>query len=176
MESKIQHSIDYITQKTGKKSGFSVPNNYFEEIDDNIFNRIVEEKIPNKNSFKVPKDYFLTVEDKILSKVIPERKKQTKVIALRRIIEISAIASVLLLISLYLFNNNITVSFDNITIAEIEDWYNNSYEITNDNEIAILLDESDFINTGISSINIDESVLEDYFNSTDSSNLIQEIQ
>lgn len=173
MEENLKQHINFITEKTDGKSGFSMPESYFEEIEKDIFIKISEENISGKNSFEVPQNYFSTIEDKILLKTT---KKEVNVIPLQRIISFSAVASILLFVSFLIFNKSNTVSLDNISVAEIENWYNNSYGITNNNELAVLLEDSDFTNTEISSITINETVLEDYFNSIDSSELIKEIE
>lgn len=173
MEENLKQYINFITEKTDGKSGFSTPKSYFEEVEKDIFIKISEENISSKNSFEVPQNYFSTIEDKIL---LETTKKEVKVIPLQQIISFSAVASILLFVSFLLFNKSNTISLDNISITEIENWYDNSYGITNNNEFAVLLEDSDFTNTEISSITINETVLEDYFNSIDSSELIKEIE
>lgn len=171
MDEDLKRKLDYITIKTSKKTGFFTFNNYFD---------IVEKDIIHKTSFKIPKNYFLTIEDKILSKTIAKEKrnqqKEIKIISLLKTVSFSAIASILLFTAFYFLNKKDTNSFDNITIAEIESWYDNNYEISNNDEFANILEESDFINAEIPSINIDEKILEDYLNSIDNSNLIQQNQ
>lgn len=161
MDNNIQHSIDFITSKTGGKSGFSVPKNYFNGIEDNVFANISEENLPKKKSFDVPTNYFENLEDTILAKIASEEKstsiKQVKVISLynrvRRIIPYASVASILLFVSLYFFNNyKTTVTIDDITVSDIENWYDNSYETINSEEIAMVLtdddlNETDFITT-----------------------------
>lgn len=186
MDKNLQHSIDYITSKTRGKSGFSVPKNYFSKIEDEVFTNISEEKLPNKKSFGTPTGYFTNLEDEILAKVTSEKslqpKKEVSVISLqkriRKIIPYVAAASVVLFTGTYFFNNynNSKVTFSDITVADIEDWYENGYGNTNETELAMTLETVDFSDDELSAIQVNDAVLEDYFNSTENTFLLDEIQ
>lgn len=186
MDKNLQHSINYITSKTGGKSKFSVPKNYFDGIEDDVLTKISEVNLPNKELFTVPKDYFTNLEDEILAKISPEDniqpKKEVKVISLQKrilqVIPYTVAASVVLFIGTYFFNNynNSTVTLDDITVAEIENWYNNGYGDSNETELAMTLETVDFTDDELSSIQLNDAVLEDYFNSKDNTLLLNEIQ
>lgn len=185
MNTDLQHSIDYITQKVGKKSGFSVPKGYFDELENNAFVKLTETKLPKKKSFKLPNDYFSTIEDTILAKVSSEEKtlpkKKGKVISLRErirtIIPYASVASVLLFIGVYFLNNyNKTISIDDITLADIENWYDNGYIPTNSTELAFNIESVDFTDEELVSININDAVLEEYFDTKNNAILIDELQ
>lgn len=61
-----------------KKSGFEVPKNYFETLEDSLLNKIKSEAHTEKSGFKIPKDYFSNFEVKI-----PSEEKPVKVIQLK---------------------------------------------------------------------------------------------
>ncbi len=82
MDKELKNKIDFINQKTGKKTGFSIPENYFEEMEDNFFSSIATESLPKEDAFKTPSNYFETVENDILSKLNIETDKEVKVISL----------------------------------------------------------------------------------------------
>lgn len=178
MNKEIQNKIDFINQKTSKKTGFSTPENYFKEIENDFFSLIATKNLSKENTYKVPTDYFNTIENEILTKLSNENLKKGKVISLNkkilRLIPFTAAASILLFICLNYFNTNNTYSFKDITEADISFWYENGYGNTNNEELAIVLDASDFDEDILSSIN-DES-LEDYLNTIDNSTLLNEIQ
>ena len=55
-----------------KSSGFKIPDNYFESIDDQILERLNDKEIISASEttgFMVPKDYFDSVETTILEKL-----------------------------------------------------------------------------------------------------------
>lgn len=65
-----------------KNHGFTVPGQYFDEVESKIGDQIfLEEKSVNQEVFAVPENYFDTVEDKILSQVTTPK---TKIIPLFR--------------------------------------------------------------------------------------------
>lgn len=185
MEKDLQHSIDFITQKTGGKSGFSVPNNYFDGVEDTFFSHITESQLPKKEtSFDVPKDYFAKLEDEILSKVTSEEKtvstNKGRVISLRErmqsIIPYASVASVLVFVSVYFFNNyNRTTSLDDISIADLETWYDVGYDETNNTELAMVFETTDFTEDELTSVKFDTDIIENYLNSTDNTSLLNEI-
>ena len=83
MDKELKNKIDFINQQTGKKTGFSTPENYFEEMEDNFFyfnNNFLN--LPRKDVFKTPSNYFSTVENDILTKLNIKTKKEVKVISL----------------------------------------------------------------------------------------------
>lgn len=178
MDKELKNKIEYINQKAGKKTMFSIPENYFEGIEDTILSSIVTKKLPKGNLYKTPSNYFNTVENDILTKLSIETPKEVKVISLyKRVLQfipVIAAASVLLFIGLNYFNTSSTYSFDDITQADIASWYENGYGSTNNVELATILDFSDFDEDILASIN-DEN-LEDYLNTIDNSTLLNEIQ
>ena len=76
MKNELENSIKYISQKTGRKSGFSVPKDYFNGIEDGFLLKLSEEDLPKKTAFKIPKDYFSNLEDQILDKVSINTSKE----------------------------------------------------------------------------------------------------
>ena len=179
MNKTTKNSIDYINKKTGKKTGFSTPDNYFNKVDDGIISMIKPTYLPKKNNtFSTPDNYFTTVENDIFEKLNIEKIKEVKVISLRKkilqFVPLVAAASVLLFISLNYFNTSATYEFDDITEADITFWYENGYGSTDSNELATVIDNSDFDEDFLSTINDDN--IESYLNTIDNSILINEIQ
>lgn len=180
MDNTTQHSEDYIRSKVGNNSGFSVPTNYFDGIEESVLAHVSIEKVTKEPSFEVPTDYFSKLEDEIMSKV-SSPAKETIVISLRerflKFVPVAAAACVLLFVGLNYFNTNTSnLTIDDVSVAEIENWYDNDYGTTNNTELTMVLETSDFTDDDISSINIDEKQLEDYFNTTDNSSLLNEIE
>lgn len=177
MDNNKKH-IKGLTSKQEGNSGFSTPKNYFENVEDDFFAKLSENSFPKKTGFKTPKNYLDNLEDAILAKVdVP--KKEVKVISFRdrfrKVIPLAAAASVLLFIGInYFSNQTTTVNWDDITTAEVNDWYE-STDIDG-TELALVyestdVDENDFLDN-----TIDNSDIEDYFNSVDTSTIINEIQ
>ncbi|GAA3598363.1 hypothetical protein Q4Q39_19785 [Flavivirga amylovorans] len=126
-----------------KNTGFKVPDDYFNSLEEAIFSDIKLEKVANDSGFKLPEGYLNTLEDVIINKV--STKTPTKRIPLfrkRAIIYISGIAAaVLLLFNLSFPENKPTFEALDIEIVEnyIMDENFGSYEI------ATLLFEEDLL-------------------------------
>lgn len=179
MEKDLRHSINYITQKTKRKSGFFVPKGYLENIENDVICKLFEEKKSKRKSFETPKNYFVNLEDKILAKILSEEKtlpkRKTKIVSFKKLVPIITAASLLLFVSVYFFNNSVSSdSLDTLTIAEIENWYENEYSATDSDEFAMIFEETDFNDTEILVISFEEQDLEDYFNSAETTDLINE--
>jgi hypothetical protein len=75
MKKQKLHKVAPILSSISKKSGFTVPNDYFENLDFNVLSKIKTEELNaviNKNSFKTPEGYFDSVEDIVISKLKAE--------------------------------------------------------------------------------------------------------
>ncbi len=179
MKNELQNSIDFINKKTNDKSGFSVPSNYFETIEDSFTLKLKEENIVKENGFKTPDSYFDELENKILEQVT-STKKETKVISLKqrmlKLIPMAAAASVILFIGLnsFIFDKTDTLNFENLAENELENWIIDNINLINDNDFEIAyndidFDESEFVPNSISS---DE--LENYLSNQDNISIILE--
>lgn len=180
MENEIKHSEAFISNKIGKKPGFTTPSNYFNNLEDDISIKISEENFIKKNSFKVPDTYFSTIEDNILAKVSSEAKKETKVISLKnrflKIIPFAAAASIALFIGLnsYVFkSDNTNNNLKALTDEDFEQWLDIS-TIHTDDIVEILPEDILEINEFSFALIEDESI-EDYINSIDNTSILNEL-
>ena len=160
-----------------KDSGFKTPTNFLDSVEDDFFSKLTEEKLPNSNGFEVPKDYFNSLEDEILKKITPKTKVISLGSRLKKMIPLAAAASVLLFIGINYFSvQSETITFDDISSTEIENWLENGYTSINTTDLASVLDETDFNdNELIDNTTIEDTEIEDYLNSIDASSLINEI-
>lgn len=202
MNKKEVHKIAPTLSKIGhKKHGFSVPDTYFNTIEDGVLAEINTSKINlDKRNYKVPDNYFKNIEDTIISKLkvqalekaatnaVPEDYFETledrvldkindtsKVKTLKRIskyIAPIAIAASFLLIFL-LKNTPSTITFDDLTTTEIEDFIDNDMLYYDAESIALVfpevtLEDTNFIST------LSDSEVENYLNENDLESLLLE--
>lgn len=177
MENEIKNSITYLSNKTGKKSGFSVPSNYFKNLEEEITIKISEQSFSKNNSFNVPPNYFNTIENSILEKVT-STETETKVISISnkilKTIPYIAAASVALFITLntFVFNSQNSFNTDSISDDEFENWLDVSFLKTDD--IVIVL-EDDIIDTNeFSFTSLEDETIEDYISFTDNISIYNE--
>ena len=137
MKRVINHSKDWKLTKN-IKTGLSVPEDYFTGIEDELFSRLIVEKLPKHDGFKTPEAYFKSLENVIIEKT---KKKNGKLINFKRrnIKLISVAASIVLLLffgSNFIYNTNTELSSE-----EIISWLDmNANSLSND-EIAFALTE-----------------------------------
>ena len=171
MKRIINHSKDWkLTEDI--KTGFTVPESYFTGIEDELFSKLIEEKLPKHNGFKTPKSYFEELEDLIIKKT-----KKGKVITLKRkkIKLISVAASIALLLffgSNFIFNNNNT----ELSSEEIISWLDVNANLLSNDEIVFALTELNIndINPYLAIKN--EDIVESLLNSNDLDYLIEDIK
>ncbi|WP_303316022.1 hypothetical protein Q4Q34_13210 [Flavivirga abyssicola] len=126
-----------------KGTGFKVPDDYFNTLEDVILSDIKLNKMSKDSGFKLPEDYFNNLEDTIIDKV--STKPPAKVIPLFRkktIIYLSGIAAAILL----LFNLSFPEekpAFDSLDFETVENYIMN--ENIGSYEIATLLSEKDLL-------------------------------
>ncbi len=171
MSQETTHSEKYITQKTGKETGFSTPPLYFESFDITPFQAIA----PKETGQTVPTGYFKEVETAIFSKTIAATKERS-VISLRtrmlRFIPLSSAAAVALFVTVSYFS---TTNFDTISVAEAEIWLEESALLANDYAVAELLETADFTENSLDQVRIDTNEVETYLQDTDTYSLLNEI-
>ena len=129
MNRELENSVNYISNKTQKKSGFSAPENYFDSVEDSLFSKLSEQKFPSKSGHSIPEKYFENIDEVIFSKI--EFPKTPKVISIRsriiKYIPTAAAASLLLFFGLNYFALTNSNSFDDISPDDIENWLDNGY-------------------------------------------------
>jgi len=137
MKRVINHSKDWKLTKN-IKTGLSVPEDYFTGIEDELFSRLIVEKLPKHDGFKTPEAYFESLENVIIEKTKKKNGKLTN-FKRRNIKLISVAASIVLLLffgSNFIYNTNTELSSE-----EIISWLDmNANSLSND-EIAFALTE-----------------------------------
>ena len=170
MKRVINHSKDWKLTKN-IKTGFTVPEDYFTGIEDELFSRLIVEKLPKHDGFKTPEAYFESLENVIIEKT---KNKNGKLINFKRrnIKLISVAASIVLLLffgSNFIYNTNTELSSE-----EIISWLDmNANSLSND-EVAFALTELNVndINPYLTIKN--EDIIESLLDSNDVDYLIEE--
>lgn len=81
MKKQKLHKVAPILSSISKKSGFKVPNAYFETLEVDVLSKIKAQELNSKidkNSFKTPEAYFNSVEDIVIAKLKAESLQQNK--------------------------------------------------------------------------------------------------
>ena len=106
------------------KSGFTAPNNYFDDLSDKIVEKINGEVttnlIPKVSGFVAPEDFFVKNEVKLLTRI---KHTESKVISLKHTLyKVSGIAAVLILtiVSPMLYNSAETKNNDFVEMSYLQ--------------------------------------------------------
>lgn len=173
------------SEKLPKKEGFFTPTTYFETVEDNVLEKIQQEKglqstLPTtkKTGFIIPKNYLESVENTIAEK-LNSKSKSVKVIdfksiLLKRIIPLTAAASLALFLFVNYNANNKSIGFDNIASSEIEQWIENDLVTLDTYEITEIYNDAGIENTTIFAEDESEDELVEYLNGTDVESLLIE--
>jgi len=178
MNNKKQNSFDFTNGKTQNENGFSIPENYFDTVEDAVFSKIGEQHFPVGNAFSTPDRYFESFEDTLFSK-LDITKKEVKVISLKsrvlKFIPTAAAASVLLFIGLNIFTTE--DPFNTISSEDLDSWFDENY-IDYSTVNAIEFIDTDFTERNIleDDTSIDDDDILEYLNTIDSSSLLTEIE
>ncbi len=159
-QKELKNTAPKLSEIKSTNTGFTAPEGYFNSIEDVILKKITQKNYSKAQS--VPEGYFDSIEDRVFEQI----QEKTKIIKLpnnivKFIVPIAIAASILLLITLRIFDSNQQQDlFAKIEISEIETWIENgelnidTFEITsiyddvNYNEISLIdfYTENDLIN------------------------------
>lgn len=147
-----------------KSTGYKIPDNYFESLEDAVFSKLAEENIYSRvhaSGFKVPESYFELLDAKIINAVV--EKDTTKIISLfswKKVAYISGIAASLILAFNLFFTNPNQLTFDDLETASIENYLMN--EDLSAYDIAPYLGANEMSSEDFVENTLNESDLEDY--------------
>lgn len=141
-------------------SGFKVPENYFDTLEDRLFTQARLKASVKSSGFTMPENYLDTLEDQILSQV--SKKEEPKVISLfnrKNLLYASSIAAaVTLLFTLSIQKTKPTL--DNVDNETVERYLLN--EDIDLYEIASRLTIEDLAEENFKEVKIDETTFENY--------------
>lgn len=149
------------------KSGFKVPDNYFQDFEHRFMDRIAEldneHSLPGNNPFKVPDNYFAQFEDRFNERLKSE-PKEVKVIPLFRRKAFSYVASVaavlLVIITSVVLNPESDVTFKDLDVVAVENYLLETLDMSNPEDALLLSDQDAFLATSIGNTIDNDAVLE----------------
>lgn len=154
------------------KTGFTVPENYFRDIESNVIMRLKEDKLPKNHGFITPKKYFEKLDNHIIEKT---KTKKGKLMTLNRIkIKfISVAASIALL--LFFGSNFISNTNTELTSEEIISWLDTNINSIPNDELAFALTELNTNDINPYLVIKNDDIVESLLNSNDMDFLIEDI-
>lgn len=166
-------------KKNNNISGFKTPQNYFDDFEERLFQRIEEEQFPKSSGFKVPDGYFENLDEQILKSVTQnnstEKKKVISLIPKKYFGYAAAIAACLLVaIQVFTFQDE-NPNIESIQISMLDKYIEDGYLNINLYELTNYFEDSDISGLNIDFELIPEGVLESYIiENMDGTTLINE--
>ncbi len=159
------------------KEGFDIPNDYFEEFENRLFNKINIELLPKGSGFKVPEGYFNEVDERIIHQVKkPINKiKVISIVSRKTILYAATIAAVAVLIFSIVNNKNEVLTLDEIDFSSIKTYIEEGNIEIDNSDLSLLFTEEDLSAIALEENYISEEILNEYLleNINDSSILIE---
>ncbi|AXO79804.1 hypothetical protein DZC78_05185 [Olleya aquimaris] len=154
---------------TTQASGFKIPENYFEGLEDKMLTQIHLETQSKSSGFKVPEDYFDTIEASVLSKINKPEPKVYKLFTKKTLLSVSSIAAALMLFySLNLFKSSPT-TLDALDTDTVENYILDEIEL---NDLNLLINDTELSQTDFIDYNTIE--VDDYLDDIDLNDFYQE--
>ncbi len=159
------------------KEGFDLPNDYFKEFENRLFDRINIESLPKDSGFTTPKKYFDELDNRISHRV-NQTNNTTKVISIvsrKTILYAASIAAIAILIFSITNNKNEVLTFDDIEFSSIKTYIEEGNIEIENNDLSLLFTEEDLDNITLEENFISEEILKEYLldHINDSSILIE---
>jgi len=143
------------------KHGLKVPENYFEDFEDRLHIKILEESLPKESGFSVPKGYMESLDGRILEMV--KQDAEVKVVPLykRKALVYIATAAACLALVFSIFTNP---GGDEVLleIADIEAYFEQGGLDYSSYDVAQLLNEDELDELSLDNSIFGEENLEDY--------------
>jgi hypothetical protein len=147
------------------KHGFKVPDNYFDNFEARLFDKINLESLPKDSGFRVPEGYFERFDDRMVQKLFgsENRPKVIRLNSKRTLTYVLAIAACLaLIVSVALQKESLVQQLDSLKITSIENYINEGYMDLESYEVMALLNDDDLVNMNIENDIFSEESLETY--------------
>jgi hypothetical protein len=153
-----------------KLNGFKTPEDYFDSFTDNLMTKLSEELTIEKkvDGFTIPDAYFDSLYQNIQNKIHTPESKVIKLNALKKYYYVAAVAAVVLIFIGISLTNKTEITFDDIAISDIENYFDDNDLDMSTYELAQMLpiDEleiKDIIDTQLN----DENIIDYIDNSID---------
>lgn len=155
-------------EKYKNESGFKIPDNYMEDFETNLFEKLEISSSKDKESksgFQVPAGYFNTLEDTIQAKLDAEnnRGKLIGLFSKKQLYYASAIAAIFLVVfSTVLLKAPENSELNNLDYAAIEQYIDEEDLDLNYSDISNLIYEEGILMDDLNSYSLNEQAVFDY--------------
>lgn len=172
MKDNKKYHLDFIDKQINNKSGFTTPESYFNDFENNFNEKKLKTLIPNENGFIIPDNYFQTFEENL-------NLKETKVFTLKNKINnyypwlVAASLTLFLFLKVMFFNTDKRLDFDTLSENDLEYWINNND--MNETDIAIIFKDNIESEDDFTFSSLENEKIENYFNPNEIELILNEL-
>lgn len=142
------------------KTGFTIPEDYFNSIENVFFSNSIEKCLPKKDGFNTPENYFNKLDNQILIKLRNTKKGKLIKIKMLQLVPIAATIAIFLFIGInFIYTENSELSSDEIT-----NWFETNINTISYDDITAFYGDANFDDIELLEHIINEDLIKTYIN------------
>ena len=160
MKEKSKNSNKYLKLTQNIKTGFTIPEGYFNSIENVFFSNSIEKCLPKKDGFNTPENYFNKLDNQILTKLRNSKKGKLVKIKMLQLVPIAATIAIFLFIGInFVYTENSELSSDEIT-----NWFETNINAISNDDITAFFGDANFDDIELLGHIINEDLIKTYIN------------
>lgn len=150
-------------KKQQHKTGFKIPEGYFETLEDRVIAKIAETKFPKSAGFQTPEGYFENFEDGVLQDLlsVTARKKVIKLNP-RKYLGYAAAIAASILVAFMIFSPTSNPSLETIQAAAIDGYIEDGNLNIDLYELTSYMDDADLSDLNFKNQQFSANILKNY--------------
>ena len=150
----------YLKLTQNIKTGFTIPEGYFNSIENVFFSNSIEKCLPKKDGFNTPENYFNKLDNQILTKLRNSKKGKLIKIKMLQLVPIAATIAIFLFIGInFIYTENSELSSDEIT-----NWFDTNINAISNYDITTFFGDANFDDIELLEHIINEDLIKTYIN------------
>ena len=148
----------YLKLTQNIKTGFTIPEGYFNSIENLFFSNSIEKCLPKKDGFNTPENYFNKLDNQILIKLRNSKKGKLIKIKMLQLVPIAATIAIFLFIGInFVYTENSELSSDEIT-----NWFETNINTISYDDITAFYGDANFDDIELLEHIINEDIIKTY--------------
>jgi hypothetical protein len=148
----------YLKLTQNIKTGFTIPEGYFNSIENVFFSNSIEKCLPKKDGFNTPENYFNKLDNQILIKLRNSKKGKLIKIKMLQLVPIAATIAIFLFIGInFVYTENSELSSDEIT-----NWFETNINTISYDDITAFYGDANFDDIELLEHIINEDIIKTY--------------
>lgn len=142
-----------------RKNPHLIPENYFENFEDELFSKIKTQDFPQDSGFVVPNHYFESFSENLDKKLTPRKSKNRTLYSYR---VLTASIAAIFIFGIFLLNFNKKLEMEDTSITAIDEYVDNGNLKINLFDLGYLIEDDEINWVEFSSSILKDSIIENY--------------